>query len=241
MSLPDKMDTVTVNNLSKKYGSVLAVEHIGFELKKGELVGLLGANGAGKSTTMKLMTGILQPDSGTVDIFGYNIEKNPVEAKKRTGYLSEDNPLPEEMYVREYLEYVAALYRLNNIKERVDESILTCGLKNEYRKKIRALSKGNRQKLGLAQALIHEPDLLILDEPANALDPSQQHEIRELVTGLSRSKIIVFSTHILHDIKAIATRVILLKNGRLELDKPVKDIASVEALFYETSHENTCR
>lgn len=222
---------ITVIGISKKYNGVPAIENLSFELKTGELIGFLGANGAGKSTTMKILTGALQPDSGCVEIFGHNIEQHPAEAKKRIGYLSEDNPLPEDMYVREYLEYVAALYRLPNIKECIDRSILTFGLKNEYRKKIRALSKGNRQKLGLAQALLHDPDFIVLDEPTSALDPNQQQEIREIITGLGKSKIVLFSTHILSEVAHIASRIILLKNGRLVLDEDIKNIASLEALF----------
>ncbi|MDR1808957.1 MAG: ABC transporter ATP-binding protein [Prevotella sp.] len=232
---------ITVTNISKKYKDAQAIENIGFELKAGELVGFLGANGAGKSTTMKILTGVLQPDSGTVEVFGCNIEREPLAAKKRIGYLSEDNLLPTDMYVREYLEYVAELYRLQNIRERIDEAILKFGLKNEYRKKIHALSKGNRQKLGLAQALLHDPDFVVLDEPASALDPNQQQEIKEIITGLGKSKIVLFSTHILSEAAQIASRIIVLKNGRLALDEDIKNITSIETLFYTISHEDSCR
>jgi ABC-2 type transport system ATP-binding protein len=232
---------ITITNISKKYKGIPAIESISFELNAGEVVGFLGANGAGKSTTMKILTGVLQPDRGSVTVFGKNIEQEPVEVKKRIGYLSEDNPLPDDMYVREYLEYVAGLYRLKNIKERIDESILKFGLKAEYCKKIRALSKGNRQKLGLAQALLHNPDFIVLDEPASALDPNQQQEIKEIIIGLGKSKIVLFSTHILHEAAQIASRIIVLKNGRLALDEDIRNIASVETLFYNISHEDNCR
>ncbi|GAB6012686.1 ABC transporter ATP-binding protein [Viscerimonas tarda] len=229
---------ITINNISKKYRNVSAIEDISFVLNTGELVGFLGANGAGKSTTMKIITGVLQADSGTVEVFGHNMEQQPIEAKKRIGYLSEDNPLPEEMYVREYLEYIAGIYQLKNRRELVDDSILQFGLKNEYKKKIHALSKGNRQKLGLAQALIHNPDFLALDEPTNALDPDQQLEMREIITHLSKSKIVLFSTHILHEVESIASRIMVLKKGRLVFDESSENIESVETLFYNISHEN---
>ena len=232
------MTLITVNNISKKYRNIPAIENISFNLKQGELVGFLGANGAGKSTTMKVITGILQPDKGIVTVFGHSIEEQPVEAKKKIGYLSEDNPLPEEMYVREYLDYVANLYNLKHVRDIVDESVLKFGLKNEFKKKIRALSKGNRQKLGLAQALIHDPDFLVLDEPTSALDPNQQMEIKEIITSLSLSKIVLFSTHMLHEVENIASRIIVLKDGQLILDEDKANIASVENLFYSISDEN---
>lgn len=230
---------ITVKNISKKYKSVEALKNVSFDLTKGEIVGFLGANGAGKSTTMKIITGVLQPDMGEINIYGHDIEKNPIDAKKHLGYLSEDNPLPDEMYVKEYLKYVSRIYNLTNINDVVERSIQSFGLKNEYRKKIGALSKGNRQKLGLAQALIHDPDFLVLDEPTSALDPNQQAEIKEMIAKIACSKIILFSTHILHDVESLASRVIIIDKGEVQADKNIHDIDSVESLFYTITHENS--
>lgn len=230
---------VRIDNISKKYGGIPAIENITFNLKKGELVGFLGANGAGKSTTMKILSGVILPDSGKVRVLGYDLEQSPIEAKTKIGYLSEDNPLPDDMYVCEYLEYVASLYKMNDIRNIVDKSIVSFGLKNEYKKKIKALSKGNRQKLGLAQALIHDPEFLILDEPTSALDPNQQQEIKEIVTNLSKSKVVLFSTHILHEVESIASRIIILKDGKLVLDREIGDMKdSLETIFYNSTNEN---
>lgn len=223
---------IQIKGISKIYDGLLAVDNVSFNLQQGEIVGLLGANGAGKSTIMKMITGILMPDKGNINVFGCDIESQPIKAKKYIGYLSEDNPLPEEMYVREYLEYVASIFNLKNVKELVKLSIEQFGLENEYRKKINALSKGNRQKLGLAQAMIHNPDFLILDEPTTALDPNQQSEIKTMIKAISKSKIILYSTHILHDVESLASRIIIVEKGQIKADEPINNIDSVENLFY---------
>lgn len=223
---------IQIKGVSKIYDGLLAVDNVSFELQQGEIVGLLGANGAGKSTIMKMITGILMPDEGHINVFGYDLESRPIDAKKHIGYLSEDNPLNEEMYVKEYLEYVANIFNLKNVKKVVELSIEQFGLENEYRKKINALSKGNRQKLGLAQAMIHNPDFLILDEPTTALDPNQQSEIKAMIKAISRSKIILFSTHILHDVESLASRIIIVEKGQIKADEPINNINSVESLFY---------
>jgi len=211
---------------------MIAVDNISFDLNRGEIVGLLGSNGAGKSTTMKIITGSLQADSGTVDIFGYNITEKPVQAKSHIGYLSEDNPLPSDMYVHEYLQYIVGMYKLKNLKNIVDSTIEKFGLTNEYKKKIHTLSKGNRQKLGLAQSMIHNPDLLILDEPTNGLDPNQQAEIQEMIKNFGNSKIILLSTHILHEIENIASRIIIIEKGRIVTNEKTENISSVEELYH---------
>lgn len=232
---------IEVKNISKKYGNSIAVDDVSFRLEKGEITGFLGINGAGKSTSMKIITGVLQADSGSVQIFGYDIGKNPIEAKSRTGYLSEVNPLPENMYVKEYLEYIAGIYNMKNRREVIERSIEDFGLKNEYRKKIAALSKGNRQKLGLAQALIHDPDFLILDEPTSALDPNQRADLKEMIKKLGQTKIILFSTHILHEVEDIASRIIILQHGKVRADKKMNEIGSLETLFQTTTHEDSSR
>ncbi len=231
---------IKIDNISKKYGIIKAVDNINFTIDRGEIVGFIGANGAGKSTTMKIITGILLADKGKVSVFGKNVAENPVEAKKRIGYLSEDNPLPETMYVKEYLEYIAHIYKLDDKREKIDGIIETTGLKNEYKKKINALSKGNRQKLGLAQALIHNPDFLVLDEATSSLDPNQQDEILELIENAGKSKIILFSTHHLREADKIATRAILLQNGKIVTDKKLEN-ETVEELFYSMQNEDSSR
>jgi len=223
---------IKVKDISKRYGTLLALDNVSFELSPGETVGFLGTNGAGKSTTMKIVTGSLRADKGSVSVFGYDMEKKPVEAKKRIGYLSEDNPMPEEMYVREYLEYIANIFKISNVKESVSSAIENFGLSKEYKKKISSLSKGNRQKLGLAQALIHNSDFLVLDEPTSGLDPNQQDEIKEMITRMGKSKIILFSTHILQDVQSLASRVIIINKGTIQADKKMEEVDSVEELFY---------
>ena len=232
---------IRISNISKSYGNLQAIDNISFSLVQGEVVGFLGLNGAGKSSTMKIITGVIKADKGKVLIFGNDLENEPIKAKEKTGYLSEDNPLPEDMYVREYLNHIAEIYKLNNIKETVAKTIDEFGLKNEYRKKIATLSKGNRQKLGLAQALIHNPDFLILDEPTSALDPNQQAELKELISELGKSKIILFSSHILHDVQSLASRIIIVDKGKIRADEAVSNIASVETLFYNITNENRSR
>lgn len=232
---------ITVRDISKKYNGQIVLENTSYDLHEGDIIGFLGANGAGKSTTMKIITGIIPADSGNVSIFGHDVIEDPIEAKKRIGYLSENNPLPDEMYVKEYLEYTAKIYKLKNTTEIIDRSILEFGLTNEYKKKIGTLSKGNRQKLGLAQAMLHNPDFLVLDEPTSALDPNQQEEILNIILNLNKSKIILLSTHILHDIKNIASRIIILDKGKKMIDERIENIESVENLFHNVTHENSSR
>ncbi|MFR9165813.1 MAG: ABC transporter ATP-binding protein [Dysgonomonas sp.] len=232
---------IKVNNISKSYNDTVAVDDISLEIGTGEIVSFLGANGAGKSTAMKIITGIVSPDKGSVRIFDYDMAEQPLKAKGKTGYLSENNPLPEDMYVREYLEFVANLYKLKNVKNLVSDSLEKFGLKEEYKKKISSLSKGNRQKLGLAQAIIHDPDFLVLDEPTSALDPNQQMDIKNIIKDLSKSKIVLFSTHILQDVVSLASRVIIVDKGKIMLDEETTKIDSIENLFYSLTNENSSR
>lgn len=225
---------IEVKNISKSYGRVKAVEDVSFELKEGEIIGFLGANGAGKSTTMKILSGILTPDSGEVSIFGTDFQHKPMETKRRIGFLEEDNPLYTYMYVKEYLAYVARIYMPSSaVADSVDEIIEKTGLKDEYKKKIGSLSKGNRQRVGLAQALVHNPDFLILDEPTSGLDPNQQAEIRNVIKNLGSEKIVLFSSHSIQEVQSICSRVMIIDKGKLLLDKNRDEIVDLESVFYE--------
>jgi ABC-2 type transport system ATP-binding protein len=219
------------HNLSKKYGSQPAVKNVSFSIARGEIVGFLGPNGAGKSTVMKMITGCIPLDAGTVKINGIDLQKKDLEAKMHLGFLPENNPLYDEMYVPEYLEYVAGLYRIKDKKERVKDVIRQTGLQPEIRKKIEQLSKGYRQRVGIAQAIIHRPDLLILDEPVSGLDPNQIEEIHHLLVGLSQDAGILFSSHALSEVAAIYTRALFIREGEIVADVPRKDGNDLEAMF----------
>jgi len=205
-------------------------------MQKGEIVGLLGINGAGKSTLMKILSGILSPDEGQISFFGQDLLSHSLDIKRQTGYLSEDNPLYEDMYVREYLNYVSDIYKSG--KERAAYVIERTGLTKEYKKKIKDLSKGNRQRVGIAQALMNDPVFLILDEATSGLDPNQRESLNKLFVELSKDKIILFSTHILHEIKEICTKFVLLDKGRLIANYEINQIDSVEDLFHKLTNEN---
>jgi ABC-2 type transport system ATP-binding protein len=205
-------------------------------MQKGEIIGLLGVNGAGKSTLMKILSGIISPDSGKISFFGKDFFSDTLNIKKQTGYLSEDNPLYEDMYVREYLEYVTGIYKAD--KRNIPDIIDRTGLDKEYKKKIKTLSKGNRQRVGIAQALINDPVFLILDEASSGLDPNQKESLNNLFIELSKDKIILFSTHILQEVKEICTRLILLDAGKLLVDKKITEIESVEQIFHTLTNEN---
>lgn len=215
--------SVEVQNLTKVYGEQVAVNAINFRLEKGEITGFLGPNGAGKSTTMKMLTGALIPTSGEVRIGEVNILSQPLEAKKRIGYLPEHNPLYTEMYVREYLSFIADLYP-NVPKGRVEEVIALTGLSPESHKKIEQLSKGYRQRVGLASALLHDPEILILDEPTTGLDPNQLTEIRHIIRELGKHKTVLLSSHIMQEIQAVCDRVIVLHKGNIVLDKKMSQL-----------------
>jgi len=218
--------SLKLKNLTKIYGSQKAVNDISFEIEKGEIVGFLGPNGAGKSTTMKIATCYLPPTSGEVWVGGFNVVERPMEVKKITGYLPEHNPLYLDLFVHEYLGFVGKLYGLSGqrLKDRVKEIIDLCGLGPEQNKKIEALSKGYRQRVGLAQALIHDPKILILDEPTSGLDPNQLVEIRKLIKTISQQKTVVFSTHIMQEVQALCDRVIVINKGELVADDKLANI-----------------
>ena len=222
--------SVQVTNLTKIYAQQVAVNKINFQLQKGEITGFLGPNGAGKSTTMKMITGALIPTEGSISINGIDMLKQPIEAQKMIGYLPEHNPLYTEMYVREYLSFTADLYP-KVPKNRVEEVIALTGLTPESNKKIEALSKGYRQRVGLASALIHDPEILILDEPTTGLDPNQLVEIRHIIKELGKTKTILLSSHIMQEIQAVADRVIVLHKGNIVLDKPMKALQGKEQII----------
>ena len=222
---------VEVKNLTKIYGTQPAVDDISFSVASGEIVGFLGPNGAGKSTTMKIATCYLPPTSGSVTVVGYDVVKNPIEVRKNVGYLPEHNPLYLDMSVHEYLEFIGSLHGLGGKlqRQRVKEMVALCGLTVEQNKKIGALSKGYRQRVGLAQALIHDPQVLILDEPTTGLDPNQITEIRSLIKNIGQQKTVIFSTHIMQEVKAICDRVVIINRGKLVADSPVESLKNEKA------------
>ncbi len=208
---------ISIQSLSKSYGKQKAIHQVSFSAEKGEILGFLGPNGAGKTTTMKIINGFIAPDEGTVEMDGYTIFEHPIEMRKRMGYLPEHNPLYLDMYVWEYLRFSGKLYgmRGTGLEKRIAEVIEMTGLEREQHKKTGMLSKGYRQRVGLAQSLIHDPEVLILDEPTTGLDPNQIIEIRELIREIGKEKTILFSTHILSEVEAIAGRVIIINRGEI--------------------------
>lgn len=210
--------SIQVEHLSKVYGAQKALDDVSFSIPKGEIVGFLGPNGAGKSTTMKILTGYLPSTSGTARISGIDLDRSPLEAKRKTGYLPESNPLYPDMYVRESLLFAAGAYGIRHPRGRVEEMIRLTGLAPESTKKIGALSKGYRQRVGLAQALLHDPEVLILDEPTSGLDPNQLDEIRQLIRRMGTDKTVLFSTHIMQEVQALCDRVIIIHQGKIVRD-----------------------
>jgi ABC-2 type transport system ATP-binding protein len=207
--------SIQVENVTKLYDTQHALNNVSFEVNTGEIVGFLGPNGAGKSTMMKIITCFIPKTTGKVNVCGYDVDENSLTVRKHVGYLPEHNPLYLDMYVKEYLEFIAGLHQIKNVKQRIDEMIEKTGLKLEQKKKIGALSKGYRQRVGLAQALIHDPKVLILDEPTTGLDPNQLVEIRSLITEMGKSKTVLLSTHIMQEVEAICSRVIIINKGQI--------------------------
>lgn len=215
---------ITISNVSKYYGKQKALNNISFTLNKGEICGFLGPNGAGKSTTMKIATGCLDNFTGDVSICGLDIRKQSLQAKARIGYLPEHNPLYPDMFIQEYLLHVAHLYHTPKARERVNEIVDLTGLTPERNKKIGELSKGYRQRVGLAQALVHDPEVLILDEPMTGLDPNQLEEIRNLIIRIGKDKTVLLSTHIMQEVEAICDRIIIINQGEIVTDKSKKEL-----------------
>ncbi len=216
--------SIEVSNLSKIYGQQKAVDQISFSIKRGEIVGFLGPNGAGKSTTMKMITGYLKPDVGQVSVNNINVANEPIAAKKSIGYLPEANPLYFDMYVREYLHFIAGIHQIKNTKQRVAEVISLTGLTLESKKKIGQLSKGYKQRVGLAASLIHDPEVLILDEPTSGLDPNQIIEIRNVIKQQGSNKTVLFSSHILQEVEAICDRIIIINRGKIVADNTLANL-----------------
>jgi len=211
--------SIKVINITKKYGKQKALNKVSFEIKSGEIVGLLGPNGAGKSTLMKILTGFIPPTSGEAFVCDFNVRELSIEVRKKVGYLAEHNPLYLEMYVKEFLIFIAGLHKLGkNKKSRVEQMIEIAGLEAEQNKKIGALSKGYRQRVGLAQALIHDPEVLILDEPTSGLDPNQILEIRNLIKKIGKEKTVMLSTHIMQEVEAVCGRSIIINKGNIVAD-----------------------
>jgi ABC-2 type transport system ATP-binding protein len=219
--------SVKAENVTKLFGKQAALKNVSFEINSGEIVGFIGPNGAGKSTMMKIITGYIPQTDGSVLVNNVNVMENPLEIKRRIGYLPENNPLYTNMYVKEYLRFVASIYKLGKkMNDRVDEMTRITGLEPEKNKKIGALSKGYRQRVGLAQALIHDPSVLILDEPTSGLDPNQIVEIRDLIKKIGKDKTVMLSTHIMQEVEAICERIIIINNGEIVADDKTANIYS---------------
>lgn len=213
--------SITVNKISKLFGEQKALDEVSFSIQPGQIVGFLGPNGAGKSTMMKILTCFIPPSSGEAFVNGFDVMENSLDVRRVTGYLPENNPLYTEMYVKEYLEFVAGIFKIPNASKRADEMIAMTGLQVERKKKIGMLSKGYRQRVGLAQALIHNPQVLILDEPTSGLDPNQIVEIRNLIKTIGYQKTVMLSTHIMQEVEAICDRVIIINKGKIVADESI--------------------
>ncbi len=220
--------SIVVDNVSKVFGSQRALNGVSLTLERGEVVGLLGPNGAGKSTLMRLITGFLPPTEGRIEVCGFDVMEAPLETKRRVGYLPERNPVHEDMYVREYLQFVAGVHGVKDKSQRVASVIEEVGLTPEVHKQIGQLSKGYRQRVGLAQALIHDPEVLILDEPTSGLDPNQLVDIRALIRRLGQDRTVILSTHIMQEVEAMCDRVVLIRLGDIVADGPLSKFVTAE-------------
>ena len=231
--------SLNVQTLSKKFDQFQAVESLSFTLQPGEIVGFLGPNGAGKSTTLKMIAGCLNPDAGSIQLSGLDVQKDEVAYKKKIGYLPESNPLYEDLYVLEYLNFLARIHAIPSPSKRIEEVIAQTGLQSMQGKKIGFLSKGFKQRVGIAAAILHQPELILLDEPTSGLDPNQLIEIRGLIQSLSKNAMILFSSHILQEVAAISDRVLVLHQGKLVADQSIGSLtqtASLEEIFKLLTH-----
>jgi ABC-2 type transport system ATP-binding protein len=236
---------VIVDNIVKDYGDLRAVDGVSFEVKKGDILGFLGPNGAGKSTTMKMIAGYLSPTAGTASVAGFDVTKDPMEAKRRIGYLPESSPAYPEMTVVEFLTYVAETrgYRTKDeIHDRLANVIVKCHLQTVQNQAIETLSKGYRQRVGVAQAILHDPPVLILDEPTDGLDPNQKHEVRNLIKAMAEEKAIILSTHILEEVEAICNRIIVIDQGKVRVNETPEEFkarqpgSSIDEIFREITN-----
>tara|TARA_B000000437_G_C11586065_1_gene281370 strand:- start:46 stop:750 length:705 start_codon:yes stop_codon:yes gene_type:complete len=233
--------SIIVKDVSKHYLNKKAIDNVSLNVKKGEILGILGLNGAGKSTLIKMICGLLEQSSGTIKILNIDTKEHNIDIKKKIGYLSESNPLYENMYILEYLNFISSFYDIDNPKKRINELVEKIKLKEEFGKKIKNLSKGYKQRVGLAAALIHDPEILILDEPSTGLDPKQIIEIRNLLKGLSKNKIILISTHIMQEVKNICSRFIIIEKGKIIADKLTSKengVDELEEYFKKAAKQN---
>lgn len=231
-----------VKNITKLYGQQRALDNVSFSVKEGEIVGLLGPNGAGKSTLMKIITCFIPPTEGDASVCGQSILDAPKEVCRHIGYLPEQNPLYTDMYIPEFLQFTADVYKIKEGRKRVDEMIELVGLSPELGKKIGALSKGYRQRVGLAQAMIHDPEVLILDEPTTGLDPNQLEEIRKVIRNVGKSKIVLLSTHIMQEVEAMCSRAIIINHGQIVADGSLDELKknssdSLEHIFHKLTNK----
>ena len=229
--------SIYVKHATKIFDGQAAINDVSLKVPSGQVLGLLGPNGAGKSTLMRLISGYLPATSGYVEVCGFDVDSEPIETKKRIGYLPEHNPLPEEMFIREYLDFVGGMYKVKNIAKRVEEIMSLVVLEPEVNKKIGQLSKGYRQRVGLAAAIIHDPEVLILDEPTSGLDPNQLIEVRTLIKNIGREMTVLLSTHVMQEVEAMCDRVVLIKMGKVIADEPTEIFKNrnggLEAAFKE--------
>ena len=231
--------SISLKNINKSYGKQKAISDISLQIGKGEIVGFLGPNGAGKSTLMKIITSYISQDSGDVKICNFNTKEEEIESQKRIGYLSENNPLYKEMYVKEYLNFIASIYKIEDKKQRTKEMIKKVGLETEQHKKIGELSKGYQQRVGLAAALLHNPEVLILDEPTTGLDPNQLGEIRSLIKEIGKDKSVLLSTHIMQEVDKMCNRVVIINKGKIVSDKLISDYKK-ENIDIESHFQSLC-
>lgn len=229
--------SIRAEHITKLYGSQKALDDVSFSIGTGEIVGFLGPNGAGKSTMMKILTCFIPPSKGKAFVCDLDVMEHSMKVRKKVGYLPEHNPLYHDMYVKEYLRFIAGLHKVSKPKARVDEMIEQVGLTLEQKKKIGSLSKGYKQRVGLAQAMIHDPEVLILDEPTSGLDPNQLEEIRNLIMKIGSTKTVMLSTHIMQEVEAICSRVIIINRGRIVADKNASDIRAFETATQVVSVE----
>ena len=231
--------SIFIQNINKSYGNQKALSDVSLEIEKGEIVGFLGPNGAGKSTLMKIISSYISQDSGTVKVCKFNTIEQENESKKRIGYLPENNPLYKEMYIKEYLNFVASIYKIEDKKQRIEQMIQKVGLQSEQHKSIGELSKGYQQRVGLVAALLHNPEVLILDEPTTGLDPNQLEEVRKLIKEVGKDKTVLLSTHILQEVEKMCNRVVIINKGEIVSDKLISEYKK-EKLDIESHFKSLC-